>query len=121
MANMKPYSDINGETVELVGLHGMKNAEFAARFPGVKGRRHDSFTMQVGSPKGVNDVYDREAHKWIRTYLPVTRVIEFKSNPSRHECDARCMFANGKIMRCECSCGGKNHGKGAFICTAEAA
>lgn len=46
--------------------------------------------------------------------LPVERVIEYKSNPSRHECDARCLNADGKIMRCECSCGGKNHGRGRF-------
>lgn len=41
------------------------------------------------------------------------RKVEYKSNPSKHECDARCVRAVGKIMRCECSCGGLNHGKGA--------
>jgi hypothetical protein len=40
------------------------------------------------------------------------RKIEYKANPSKHQCDARCMRATGKIMRCECSCGGMNHGKG---------
>lgn len=40
------------------------------------------------------------------------RKIEYKSNPSKHQCDARCVHATGKIMRCECSCGGLNHGKG---------
>ena len=53
-------------------------------------------------------------------YLPVERTVEYKSNPSRHECDARCMNATGRIMKCECSCGGKNHGRGTMIC-AEAA
>lgn len=42
----------------------------------------------------------------------VARKIEYKSNPSKHKCDVRCLHATGKIMRCECSCGGKNHGKG---------
>lgn len=53
-------------------------------------------------------------------YVQADRVIEYKSNPSRHECDARCMNATGRVMKCECSCGGKNHGRGSFVC-AEAA
>lgn len=44
------------------------------------------------------------------------RVIERKSSPSNHKCDARCMFATGRTMRCECSCGGKNHGAGGLAC-----
>lgn len=40
------------------------------------------------------------------------RKIDYKRNPSKHVCDARCMNASGKIMRCECSCGGLNHGRG---------
>ena len=50
---------------------------------------------------------------WVRA----TRKVEYKSNPSKHECDARCINATGRIMKCECSCGGKNHGMGAFNCT----
>ena len=45
-------------------------------------------------------------------YTPVERKVEYKSNPSKHECDARCLNATGRIMKCECSCGGKNHGRG---------
>lgn len=117
MAKAKHYSDINGETVELTGLHGMRNAEFAAKFPGVKGKRYDSFSMYVGSDVAAKDVYDHQNKKWLRILLPVTRVITYKSNPSKHECDARCMGATGKIMNCECSCGGKNHGKGfSLVC-----
>jgi hypothetical protein len=42
-------------------------------------------------------------------WVPVTRAIEYKRNPSRHECDDRCM--SGHINgRCECRCGGRNHG-----------
>ena len=44
-------------------------------------------------------------------YVPV-RKVEYKSNPSKHVCDARCQHATGRTMKCECSCGGKNHGKG---------
>lgn len=49
-------------------------------------------------------------------YVKADRVIEYKSNPSCHECDARCLNATGRIMKCECSCGGKNHGRGALMC-----
>ncbi len=62
---------------------------------------------------------DYRSRKDMRGYNPITgqwvkcnRVVEFKSNPSRHECDSRCTRATGRTMRCECSCGGKNHGKG---------
>jgi hypothetical protein len=54
---------------------------------------------------------------WDRGYVPVDRTITYKSNPLRHDCDARCMNATGRIMQCECSCGGKNHGRGAFNCS----
>ena len=49
-------------------------------------------------------------------YVPAERVIEYKSSPSRHACDDRCLYATGRVMKCECSCGGKNHGRGAFAC-----
>lgn len=49
----------------------------------------------------------------------VARKIERPSMPSQHECDGRCMSARG--FRCECSCGGKNHGRGAMLCEAVAA
>ncbi len=46
--------------------------------------------------------------------VTVERAIERKSNPSMHKCDARCLNATG--FRCECACGGKNHGAGNFAC-----
>jgi hypothetical protein len=55
-----------------------------------------------------------EATGWVRC----TRVVRRKSMPSNHECDARCMNATGRTMQCECSCGGKNHGKGRIVCEA---
>lgn len=65
-----------------------------------------------------NDTWGFDAA--LQAWVKVTRVVERKSNPSRHECDARCLNANGRTMKCECACGGKNHGRGSFIC-AEAA
>lgn len=55
-----------------------------------------------------------EGRGWAR----ITRTVEMKSSPSRHECDARCMNASGRAMNCECACGGANHGKGRFMCEA---
>lgn len=48
--------------------------------------------------------------------VQVERAIERKRSPSMHKCDARCLNATG--FRCECECGGKNHGAGAFACSA---
>lgn len=107
MANVKNYFDGPAGTVDLVGsVHGMGNAEFAAAFPGINGRRYGSFDMLVGYAAGS------------RAPLPVTRSVTYKRNPSKHECDARCMGAKGRTMNCECSCGGKNHGRG-FACISE--
>jgi hypothetical protein len=41
----------------------------------------------------------------------IIRAVDYKRNPSRHNCDNRCMNAAGRFMNCECSCGGVNHGK----------
>ncbi len=51
--------------------------------------------------------------KGIKTtdWVEVNRVIRYKANASKHECDARCITAKGRVMNCECACGGKNHGK----------
>lgn len=67
-----------------------------------------------GSTKRATSFSGRYEGAWIKA----TRRVERKSFPSRHECDARCVNATGLIMRCECSCGGKNHGKGSFQCEA---
>jgi hypothetical protein len=105
MATFRNFADINGETIELKShrINSMKNAEFAERFPGIKGRRYDSFSRMVSE--------DAEGR-----VLPITRSIERKSRPSNHKCDARCLHAKG--FRCECECGGKNHGRGNFMCEA---
>lgn len=49
-----------------------------------------------------------ESSQWVK----VSRRVQYKAFASKHECDARCMGASGRTMNCECSCGGKNHGRG---------
>jgi hypothetical protein len=103
---IKYFSDTaTGDVIELGAVHNLDNAKFAELFPGVTGKRCDSFSRYVG--------YAMPATGRGAPLFPVTRAINYKSQPSRHKCDARCMHAKGRTMNCECSCGGKNHGKGA--------
>lgn len=53
-----------------------------------------------------NQLYFVQGEGW-KGYSEVVRTVNYKTNPSMHECDARCMFANGRTMNCECACGGK--------------
>lgn len=53
-----------------------------------------------------------------RGRVRITRTVQMKSYPSRHECDSRCLNASGRSMNCECACGGRNHGRGSFRCEA---
>lgn len=109
MARFRYFSDTTGEPIELVNIQGMPNKEFAARFPGVKGRRYDGFSMYVGDPVGVREVVGQR----FGACVPVTRIIDYKSQPSLHQCNGKCL--NGKATgTCECRCGGKNHGRGMF-------
>jgi hypothetical protein len=62
----------------------------------------------------IEDLYFVAGEGW-KGFTAVERAVEFKSNPSRHVCDDRCVNATGRIMKCECSCGGKNHGRGSSI------
>lgn len=86
MANFRYFVDFEGATAELkkVVHRGRKNGRDV--FEGL-----DPFTNKL---------------------VPITRVIKMKSYPTKHECDTRCIHAKGRTMQCECSCGGKNHGKG---------
>jgi len=63
-----------------------------------------------GYPEGVEPVFV-PGLGWTGS-VAADRMVTYKSNPSRHACDARCMNATGRMMKCECSCGGKNHGRG---------
>jgi hypothetical protein len=103
MATFRYFADLDGTQTELTPWGSLRNADFAAKFPGVKGKKCDSFSRWIG--KDSNGVV-----------LPITRSIQRKNNPSMHKCDARCLNATGFL--CECSCGGKNHGAGNFMCEA---
>lgn len=96
MANIKYF---NGE-IELKGVHQVGRKLF-------------------GTPADFTPVWT--GNSWDRGLVSVERTVEYKANPSKHECDARCMNATGRVMKCECSCGGRNHGRGAFNCTEVAA
>lgn len=104
MARMRYFYDLGPgpEPVQLKGLWPMANAEFAQRFPGVAGLHADGYSCWVGHPlEGAGGL------------LPVTRRIDYKAQPSLHECNAKCL--NGKATgSCECRCGGRNHGRGLF-------
>jgi hypothetical protein len=101
MANIKSFCG----DIELKFVSAMDNKEFARRFPGIKGIRYDGYSMQVGHPTGYRPN--------LEGFMPVERKITYKSHPSLHECNAKCL--GGKINgTCECSCGGKNHGRGMF-------
>lgn len=75
---------------------------------------------EVRAARGIRNLGGSNIHgfhdgEWIK----ITRKVEMKASPSRHECDDRCMNATGRVMKCECACGGKNHGRGAvFMCEA---
>ena len=69
-----------------------------------------------GFPEGVEPIFVAGLG-WIGR-VKADRRVEYKANPSRHQCDDRCINATGRVMKCECSCGGKNHGRGAFMCEA---
>ena len=94
------FFDRRGKTIELKGAFLASRASrkaLVAAFPDIKIRGLGDDIWVGICPDGLE--------------LPVTRKIEYKSQPSLHECDARCM--GGKCNGiCECRCGGKNHGVG---------
>lgn len=96
---MRYFSDQPDGPVELLTITTMDNAQFALSFPGVRGLRSDGFQKWVGrAAQGA-------------PYLPVTRRIDYKRQPSLHVCSAKCV--GGKPTgTCECQCGGANHGRG---------
>jgi hypothetical protein len=90
MADFRYFADLDGAAHQLTGVY------FVGR--------------SVSNPKP-GDFRGRLPNG---SEVPCTRYIEYKPNPSRHDCDSRCMNATGRTMKCECACGGRNHGKGAF-------
>lgn len=118
MAKFKYFADLpSGETIELIRPTGMNRKVFAEKFPGTVGKNWDGVNLMVGENPEIPQVYIKGTG-WVATYFAVTRKIEMKSMPSKHICDSRCVNATGRIMKCECSCGGKNHGKGVMLCMA---
>lgn len=104
-ARFKYFADIDGQTIELVNVgHKGGPANKASSFHGTNPAQPLVFVPGEG---------------WTGR-VTATRIVEMKKSPSRHECDARCLNATGRVMKCECACGGKNHGRGSFVC-AEAA
>lgn len=88
----------------------MAQLRYFADLPNGDSLRLDRIDNRNQSKKH-DDCWGWTGTEWVK----ITRVVEFKSQPSRHECDARCLHATGRTMKCECSCGGKNHGKGSRI------
>lgn len=101
MADFRYFADLNGTVVELACVRHIGRGFKASAFEGVPFGTKPVFVPGVG----------------FTGFIRATRAIEMKPAPSRHECDARCFNATGRIMKCECSCGGKNHGRGAFVCS----
>jgi len=94
MADFTAYSG----TEQLKGnMLGMRNEEFAIKFPGLYARKFDGYSRMVA--------YNEKGE--IR---PVTRMVRFFKTSKPHKCGARCRQAKGGD--CECECGGKFHGAG---------
>lgn len=80
--------------------------------------RYFSGEIELTAPRHDGSVYTSAKH--FTGLLPcgqrvqVQRAIQRKANPSMHKCGARCLNATGFL--CECACGGKHHGAGAFVC-----
>lgn len=80
-----------------------------------KEARYNNRGMAIASRIIPARVSEREPGKLfgydeVRGWLPITRRVHITGH-NVHECDARCRNATGRVMKCECACGGKNHGK----------
>lgn len=80
-----------------------------------KSVHYNMLNKRVGEPIDYEPIYIT-GEGWQHNYLPVNRIVRYHNVHLKHECDARCINASGHTMNCECACGGKNHGKGAFSC-----
>ena len=101
-ATQTRYFFSNGDQAEIVTTMCAKEA--ARRWPEVKALRDDSYSVMVGREADVPFPYSDHL-------MPLVRKVQYKKNPSKHECNAKCM--GGKCGGvCECRCGGKNHGIG---------
>jgi hypothetical protein len=94
--NRYEFNHFSG-TEHLTNVVAMSRKDAAVRFPGVQFKSCDSFSVWVGQKSNGETV-------------PTTRIVEWKVNGKRHECDARCRNATGR--NCECACRGRYHGAG---------
>jgi hypothetical protein len=97
--NAKTYKYFFGE-VELGVITSMPREVVRAKYPEGRIRKWDDFNLMVGA--------EVEANVTRQNFRPVTRMVCFKENGSRHKCGARCQAAKGHD--CECECGGLMHG-----------
>lgn len=111
MANEKYFATCNGaisilNNVQYVPVEKLEAWRRIANIPEKAVRMVNS----VG-PQGNTYSYAAGLCSQCGAYHVAERLIFRKANPSNHKCDARCLNATGH--NCECSCGGKNHGKAA--------
>lgn len=83
---------------EVADVENVTREEFEALFPGFAGGDQFALFFPVGRVGGRR--------------VPVQRAVAFRAAKTRHRCDVRCEEATGND--CSCSCGGRNHGAGAF-------
>jgi hypothetical protein len=102
MAHLKYFAG----TEQVFDVIPMNSKAYAAAFGDVSAKRYDSYSKLVGFAR---DTHSCDRIKYVGA-KPVTRVIEFKANPSLHKCGTKCRHAKGGT--CECECGGKYHGAG---------
>ena len=96
---------------ELTGVYPLSRKEFTDRFNDAPAKKFGSYYL-IGRPASIPITSQMVRADVNALYVPVERSIEYKGNPSLHKCDARCQNATGRIMKCECRCGGKYHGVG---------
>lgn len=113
MATVHYYSDTSGGAVRLSSVWPVSRKELGETLPGSVGVRLDGTSQvwvgQVAAGEDVSGAVLVEKGIFQGRYMMVaTRKVTFKSNPSLHVCNAKCMGATRHA--CECSCRGRNHG-----------
>ena len=90
---------------ELFDARPTDNRWLDEKFPGVNAVKADGYNKWIG--------YESKGALVNATYIPVVRIIEWKKTAEPHKCDSQCEDATGH--KCECSCGGANHGKNRYL------
>lgn len=107
MATMKAFTRCHGEVIELTNTYYCPEQYAATELSKYDGQER---FVKVVSARGPGYIrYD-----FLGGLCPcgkrhfAERLVQRPAYPSNHKCDGRCMSARGP--KCECSCGGKNHG-----------